>query len=168
VTICALAASDAAVLPARIIADKAEKTPEAANNLVKVLRVMLKYAITLDMIESNPATGIKRYKSRGTGFHTWAEDEITKFEATQAVGTKARLAHALLLYTGQRVSDVCKMGWQHINGDLIAVKQQKTGTPLMLPLHPELKALLAMLPRTNLTFVVTAYGAGFTAQGLGT
>ena len=94
------------------------------------------------MIESNPATNIKRYKSHGTGFHPWTEDEIAKFEAAHAIGTKPRLAHALLLYTGQRVSDVCRMGWQHVNGDLIAVRQKKTSTPLMLPLHPELKAML--------------------------
>src|SRR5262249_46355975 len=71
-------------------------------------------------------------------------------------------------YTGQRVSDVCRMGWQHINGNLIMVKQQKTGTPLLLPLHPELKIMLMKLPRTNLTFIVTARGAAFNAKGLGT
>lgn len=151
-----------------IIGDMAVKTPEAANNLVKLLRVMLAYAVTLGMISSNPAKDIKRYKSYGTGFHTWTEQEISQFEATHAVGTKARLAQALLLFTGQRVSDVCRMGWQNISGDLIAVKQQKTGTPLLLPLHPELKTILAALPRTNLTFIVTARGAAFNAKGLGT
>jgi hypothetical protein len=45
-----------------IIGDMAVKTPEAANNLVKLLRVMLAYAVTLGMISSNPAKDIKRYK----------------------------------------------------------------------------------------------------------
>src|SRR5262249_41010266 len=79
----------------------------------------------------------------------------------------ARLAFALLLYTGQRVSDVSKMGWQHVNGDMIKVQQQKTGKVLLLPLHPELKSMLAMLPRPNMTFMMTVYGAPYTAQGLG-
>jgi integrase len=150
----------------QIMAAKAD-TPEAANNLIKILRVMLNYAIEIGMIESNPATDIKRYKS-GDGFHTWTEDEIAKFEEVHAVGTRARLALALLLHTAQRVSDVCKMGWQHVNGgDAIAVTQKKTGTSLTIPLHPDLKALLAAMPRTNLTFIVTARGAPFTAKGLG-
>jgi hypothetical protein len=51
------------------------------GNLIKLLRVMLNYAVDLGMIESNPATGIKRIKSRGDGFHTLTEDEIAKFEA---------------------------------------------------------------------------------------
>jgi hypothetical protein len=38
-----------------------------------------------------------------------------------AVGSKARLALALLL-TGQRRSDVVRMGWQHLSGSAIAVK----------------------------------------------
>jgi site-specific recombinase XerD len=84
--------------------------PAAANNLVKILRMLLNYAVSLDMIDSNPATGVKPYKINSDGFHTWTEDEITQFEATHPVGTKARLAFALLLYTGQRVSDACKMG----------------------------------------------------------
>ena len=69
------------------------------------------------------------------------------------------------LYTAQRKGDVIKMGWQHITGDSIAVRQEKTGTPLLLPIHPELKAMLASVPRTNMTFLMTEKDAPFTAQG---
>jgi integrase len=156
----------------RIMADRAEtpegaKTPEAANNLIKLLRVMLNHGVALGMIENNPAIGIKRIKNRGDGFHTWTENEIAQFEATHPVGTKARLALALLLHTGQRVSDVARMGWQHVTGDAIKVQQQKTGRVLLLPLHPELKTMLATLPRTNMTFIVSERDAPFNAQGLG-
>jgi integrase len=139
----------------QIMADKAEtpeaKTPpEAANNLIKLLRVMLNHGVALGMIENNPAIGVKRIKNRGDGFHTFTENEIAQFEATHPIGTKARLALALLLHTGQRVSDVARMGWQHVTGDAIKVQQQKTGKVLLLPLHPELKTMLATLPRTNM------------------
>jgi integrase len=59
------------------------------------------------------------------------------------------------------------MGFQHVSGDAIAVKQQKTGKVLTIPLHPDLKIMLAALPRTNMTFIVTERGAPFTAKGLG-
>src|SRR5262249_34505673 len=39
-------------------------TPEAANNLLKALRVILNYAVEIGMIATNPAIGVKRYKSR--------------------------------------------------------------------------------------------------------
>jgi integrase len=148
-----------------IIAAKAD-TPEAANNLLKVLRVLLDYALSIDMIASNPAVGVKRYKSRGEGFHPWSEAEVAEFEAAYPIGTKERLALALLLYTGQRVSDVARMGWQHIKGEHITVRQEKTDTPLMLKMHPELVRMLTVVPRSNLTFLLTERSAAFSAAGL--
>ena len=142
------------------------KTPEAANNLLKVLRVLLDYAVSIDMIASNPAIGVKRYKSRSDGFHTWSESEVAQFEAAYPIGTQERLAFALAIYTGQRVSDLVRMGWQHVKGEWIAVRQEKTSTPLMLKMHPDLTHILSTAPRDNLTFLVTEYGAPFTAAGL--
>jgi integrase len=145
-----------------------EDTPTAANNLLKILRVMLRLAVRENMMNSNPATGVEKYKIDSDGHHTWSEDEIAQYEAAHLIGTRARLAQALLLYTGQRVSDVHRMGWQHMTGDGVKVRQKKTGKFLTIPLHPQLKAMLATLPRTNMTFMVTERGAPFTAQGLGT
>lgn len=149
-----------------IIGAKAS-TPEAANNLLKVLRLLLAFAVDLDMIPHNPAIGIKKYKSKGEGFHTWGEDEILQFEARHLIGSKARLALALLLYTAQRRGDVVRMGYQHLKGNQIAVRQEKTDTPLLIPIHPELAAALAAVPKGNMTFLLTGQGAPFTAAGFG-
>jgi integrase len=143
-----------------IIGAKAD-TPEAANNLLKVLRVILNYAVEDGMIANNPAVGVKCYRSRGEGIHTWSEDEIAQFQARHPIHTRAGLALALLLYTVQRRGDVIRLGFQHIQGDVIALRQDKTDKPLQLPMHPELKRALAMAPRTNLTFLVTASGRPF-------
>src|SRR5262245_54962646 len=148
-----------------IIGAKAD-TPEAANNLLKVLRMLLAYALDQGMIKTNPAVGVKGYRSRGEGFHTWTEAEVGQFEAAYLVGTKERLALALFLYTAQRVSDVVRMGWQHVKGDRIAVRQQKTDMPLLIKLHPELLRALATVPKSNLTFLTTERGAPFTPAGL--
>jgi tetratricopeptide (TPR) repeat protein len=96
-----------------IIGAKAN-TPEAANNLLKVLRVLLDYAVDQGVIDSNPAKAVKRYRSRGEGFHTWSEGEIAQFQARHPIGSRAGLALALLLYTAQRRGDVVRMGWQHV------------------------------------------------------
>lgn len=119
------------------------------------------------MIASNPAAGVKKYRSRSEGFHSWSEDEIAQFEQRHEIGSRARLAFTLLLYTAQRRSDVVRMGWQHVQGDAIAVRQEKTGTALMIPLHPDLALVLGSVPRTNLTFLMTEKGAPFTPAGAG-
>ena len=63
-----------------IIGAKAE-TPEAANNLLKVLRVLLDHAVDQEMIDSNPAMGVKRYRSRGEGIEAWTEDAVAQYRA---------------------------------------------------------------------------------------
>ena len=92
--------------------------------------------------------------------------EVAQFQATHPVGTTARLAFVLALYTAQRVSDVVRMGCQHVKGDRIAVRQQKTNKPLLIKMHPELVRVLASVPKGNLTFLVTERGAPFTPAGL--
>jgi integrase len=148
-----------------IIGAKAD-TPQAANNLLKVLRLLLNYAIEVDMLASNPAVGIKPYKSRKEGFHVWTESEAEQFEARHPIGTTARLAFTLALYTSQRVSDLVRMGWQHVKGDRIAVRQQKTDKPILIKMHPELVRVLASVSEGNLTFLLTERGAPFTPAGL--
>src|SRR5262249_57632 len=112
------------------------------------------------------ATG-KRYRSHGDGIHTWTESEVARFEERHPIGTKSRLALALLLYTAQRPSHVVCFACQHITGDAIALRQEKTNAPLLIPIHPELAKTLAAVPRTNITFLVTERGKPFTRAGFG-
>ena len=149
-----------------IIGAKAS-TPEAANNLLKILRVILNFAVAERMIAGNPALVVKRYKKRGEGIHIWSEAERAQFEARHPIGSKARLALELLLSTGQRRSDVVKMGRQHIEDACIAVRQEKTDEPLLIPIDPPLAAVLAALPRTNMTFLMTEFGKPFASAGFG-
>jgi integrase len=92
---------------------------------------------------------------------------VAQFEKRHPAGTKAHLALMLMLYTGQRGSDVIRFGFQHIRGDKIAVRQKKTDTPLLLPIAPELAQALKDVPRKNLTFLLTAFGAPFSFNGFG-
>ena len=152
---------------AAIIAAKAN-TPEAANNLLKVLRHLLDHAMAINMIDSNPAAEVVKFRTQGDGVHSWTEEEVAQFEMHHAIGSKARLALALML-TGQRRGDVVRMGWQHLSDGAITVKQEKTGARLVISLDidPSLPEALALVPRTNLTFLTTKFGAPFTPAGFG-
>lgn len=77
------------------------------------------------------------------GFRTWNEDEIAQFEAIHPIGSRARLAFALLLYTGQRRGDVIRMGRQQVLDGFIGVRQQKTGTVLEIPILAGLREVLS-------------------------
>src|SRR5262249_57869369 len=104
------------------------------------LRSLCQCALKGGWLRTDPTRDIKQRPVKGDGFHTWTEDEIEQFEAHHPIGTKPRLALALLLYTAQRRSDVVRMGRQHIKDGVLTVKQQKTGVALAIPAHPHLQA----------------------------
>ncbi|WP_075216040.1 site-specific integrase [Mongoliimonas terrestris] len=151
----------------KAIIGKKAATPAAANNLLDRIKVLMAFAVDLDMRKDNPAHGLRGFRLAGDGFHTWTEEEIARFEERHALGSKARLAFALLLYTGQRRSDVVNMGRQHVADGRIAVRQQKTDARLQIRIHPELQAAMGAMPSTNLTFLVTELGKPFSPAGFG-
>jgi integrase len=142
-------------------------TPAAANHWLRLVKALMTYAVEEGWRKDNPTTGICRIKMRTDGFHTWDESEIAAFEKHHPIGSKARLALALLLYTAQRRSDVVRMGRQHIRDGVVHVRQQKTGTMLAIPMHPALAAVIEATPTEQLTFLTTSFGKPFTAPGFG-
>ena len=81
------------------------------------------FAIAEDMRKDDPTTGTTAPKATTNGWNSWGEEQINKFETHHPMGTRPRLALALLLYTAQRKGDVIRMGRQHVHGDLIEVQQ---------------------------------------------
>lgn len=150
----------------KLMSARAEK-PESANGLRKALRAMMQHAVDTGMRSDDPTRDVKSIRVKSDGFHSWTDEEIAQFEEHHQVGTRARLAHALLLYTGQRRGDAIRMGRQHIRDGVIEVRQQKTGTKLFLPLHPTLAAIIDETPKNHLTFLTTQFGKPFTAAGFG-
>jgi hypothetical protein len=149
-----------------ILARKAA-TPHAANNLHKLIRLLMRFAIEEDWRRDDPTIEVRAVKVRSDGFYTWTEDDIAAFKRRWAIGTKQRLAMELALNTRQRRSDLVRMGKQHIRNGRIEVTQQKTNTKLAIPIHGDLQAVLDSTPSGHLTFLTTAYGQPFMPAGFG-
>ena len=149
-----------------IIGDMSDRMG-AANNLLKRLKVLTRFAVDIGMLKIDPLIGMKGFKYEAKGFHTWTDDEIEQYEKRHPQGTKAHLAMALMLYTGQRRSDAVRLGRQHLKGDRILVRQQKTKALIDIPVHPKLRAAIDALPCENMTFLTTEQKRPFTANGFG-
>ncbi len=152
-----------------MMADK-RATPGAARNFLKRLRTLLDFAVDRGYRADNPARTVKAPTTASGGFRAWTDADIAKFEKHHLAGSRARLALALLLYTGQRRSDVVTMGRQHVVDGKIHVLQLKgqKGRPrtrLAIPLHPILKRTLDAEPKANMTFLMTAFGKPMSAAG---
>jgi integrase len=154
-----------------------EGGPHAGNNLRKQLKKLFPLAVSMGLRKDDPAAALKKIKRKpGEGHRTWSEDDIATFVAKYPFGTREYLALSLLLYTGQRRSDVVKIGPKNVRGTYdpeeftgrkLSLTQQKTGTSLVLPITPELAAALvqANIPADAPAFLLTKHGQPYTPQG---
>ena len=106
--------------------------------------------------EDDPTLRVKRLPAGE--HHSRTDKEIAAFEARWPIGTRERVAFALLLNTGQRLDDVWLMSWRDLEGPGINVVQGKTKTRLWIPLHPDLAAVLQQWPREHVTILNTRFG----------
>jgi enterobacteria phage integrase len=140
----------------KIINKIGEKRPGMGNLTRAVMRRVMQFAVKTRLRKDNPFLGIEAFKVGE--HHTWTDAELKQFEDKWRLGTRQRLAYALLLYTGQRVGDVTRMGRADVSDGLIHVVQQKTGAELWVPIHPELQRAMKASPAKGLTLVGDANG----------
>jgi enterobacteria phage integrase len=137
--------------------------PGAALGILKMLRILIRHAIDIGWLNHDPSLGIKRPRTRE--IRSWTDAEIQKFEHRWPIGTKQRLAFALMLHTGQRRGDVHRMTWADVSDGAIRVTQQKTGRKLTIPLHRNLLEVLAVADRDHVTIINTQHGKPFAVSG---
>lgn len=121
--------------------DELKDKPGAANKMIRVVKALMVFALERGYVGANPAQGVKMLKIGE--WRPWTAEEIGNFEARWPTGTLARTGFALALYTGQRRADVARLTWAMVAGGSLRLRQLKTGTDLVIPIHPELKAALA-------------------------
>jgi integrase len=141
------------------------RTPQAANNFLKTVRALMLHCIELRLRDDDPTQGVKSIQAKTDGYRTWTEADVAAFEAKHPIGSRARLALELLLYTAQRRSDVVALGRQHLRGGALHLRQSKTGRPLEIPVHPALQRVLEATPSDHLTFLTTQAGKPFSPAG---
>lgn len=146
---------------------------EAARKLRKELVRLFDFSIAIRQRQSNPVRQAARVKvaagERSKGFHTWTEEEIAQYRAFHKLGTKARLAMELMLWTGQRRIDAIRLGLADVRQGRVSLTQSKTGKDMRLPVAPQLlEAIVAMPPRPDDgPFIRTEYGRPFSNGGFG-
>ena len=142
-------------------------TPAAANNLLRIIHLLMRHAMDLEMSHDDPTVGIRKFSIRSEGHRTWEESAIDDYVDKHPPGTRAHLALILLLYTGLRRSDVVRVGPQHIRDGYLTIRQTKTGTEVSIPVHARLREALDQVKPDSMVYLTTAYGKPFTANGFG-
>lgn len=155
--------------------DELCERPEAANSLIKALRQVFKFGVTYGHCTSNPASDVEMLESFGDGIAAWHAEQVEAFERTHPIGTTARLSMSLALFTGQRRSDLVKLGRQHLvareGREWLHFTQEKNRrrkpVEMWIPVASELREILDASPTGDMTFIQSEHGRPYTYESFG-
>ncbi|WP_245409718.1 tyrosine-type recombinase/integrase [Pararhizobium haloflavum] len=157
----------------REIRDDNADRPEAANGILKALRQVFAYGIEADIryVKGNPAREVQYLKSKGDGHHAWTIEEVEQYERVHAVGTMARLALALLLYTGQRRSDVVRFGPAMVKDNWLVFRQHKNRNSkpvdMAIPMVGPLREIIDGTPDAGDPWIRNEFGGPYGPDSFG-
>lgn len=115
------------------------ETPNMANRILSVLRIVFQYAVEWQLCDSNPCVDIKRHEeAKRNRYITDAE-----YGAIYAAAPpRLQIIMDLLYLTGQRIGDVLRIRYADIGQDGIAFTQEKTNARLVVGWSPDLRAVI--------------------------
>ena len=113
----------------------------------------------------NPCLLIPKLKG-GEGYEPWPWEMIEL--AREHLRSDLWRGAALALYTGQRMGDALGMRWDHVSGNIVTVAQEKTRKRVAVPLHEDLRKILAEVPKTAVTILTSTAGTPWTKDGFKT
>jgi len=126
------------------------ETPGAANSTLRVLRIVLQFAVDEGFIQQNPASR-PRLHSRPPRQAVWRSEDVQAFVSAARAADRHSMALAVLLGVsiGQRQGDLLRLNWSQYDGSVITLRQRKTGVLLTVPVTAELMALLNITNRLS-------------------
>jgi integrase len=108
--------------------ERRASTPAQARNFLDAMRGLFRWAFDAKHVARDPTASIKNPKrKKGPGFKKWSEEEVERYEARWALGTKERVWLDVLLYTGLRRGDAVIIGRQHVRNGVATLQTEKSG-----------------------------------------
>jgi integrase len=126
-----------------------ENTPAKANAVVRVLRILMGFAVDEGFIDHNPASR-PRMKGHPPRRQSWNDESVPAFCSTAQEADRHSLALAVLIgaNTGQRQGDILRLTWQQYDGQDLTLRQSKTGVLVSIPVTNEIKIALDITRET--------------------
>ena len=124
----------------RRLLDQFADVPGTGNNLLGTLRALSSWGLERGHFDHSITEAVKPYKSDG-GHKPWTTVQCAAAE--MLLSGMVRRAYFLARYTGQRGSDVVRLGPHMIDDGGFRITQQKTGREVWCPIDPELAAEMA-------------------------
>ena len=138
--------------------------PGKANNVLDGLRAMCRWAMgPRELLSRDPTLGVAHFAD-GAGHKPWTPEQLRI--ADEKFTGMLRRAYVLARYTGQRISDVVRLGFTDIDDGGFALRQKKTGVRPWCPIFPELEFEMATWEKRPGPFLLQDSGKPFSTNQL--
>ena len=143
----------------------ADRTYAQGKDLLSALRAVYRVACDDGLVSHDPTQGVRRKRNVSEGHRTWTADDCAAYEARHPLGTQARTAYAIGLYTAQRISDAVRIGRPHERHGRLRFTQAKNArrrpVEVDIPIVAPLREALDAWQGNGLTWLETEYGLPF-------
>ncbi|MEE9387044.1 MAG: tyrosine-type recombinase/integrase [Paracoccaceae bacterium] len=141
----------------------AKQSRRQADYALSVLALILAWSYDRGLVPCNPCERPgKVYRSKRVD-SIWSPDDEKAF--LDSAPEHLRLALVLALWTGQRQGDLLRLPWSAYDGDVIRLRQSKTGTRVTIPVGAPLRSLLDQTKKSTITILSTTRKASWTESG---
>jgi integrase len=145
----------------RAMMDKLAPTPGKANAFLGAMSALCVWARAYDHVSQSFVEGVRPFELTG-GHKPWSEAQVDA--ALTRLPGMVRRGIVLMIYTGQRGSDVVRLGPTHIDEGGFSLAQQKTGTEVWIPIVPELTAEMAGWEKRPGPYLLQASGKPYNRE----
>lgn len=143
------------------------KTPRTADYGLQVLSRVIAHGVETGRIARNPCEGIGHLYKNDRSTIIWLDVDLAMLKAT----CSAEIADAVDMarFTGLRLGDLVRLSWSHVGEDAIIIFTSKSGyrREAIIPLHDELRELLARIPKRSTTILTSTRGKPWSKDGFG-
>ena len=138
-----------------------ERAPFVANKILTTLRAMFNLAINLSLIESNPASHIKKNRENKRKRYLTNQELISIVREMNRLEKNIKYQKSilfiwLLILTGARKGEIAQAKWTDIQDNKLIIKNHKTdrlGEDRIIYLSPQIMSLLNKQSRNSVNIV---------------
>ena len=156
----------------QVMVNRRGATPFGQRNFLNTLRALFKWAMEEGRVPDDPTIGVTRPKASTSGYRTWGDEEIARFEGGSRSAARRGWPSACCCSPANGAATSC--AWARTWSALATTARnssslkRRRGTAITIPMHPKLREIIDATPMIGVkTFLVTHYGKPYTAAGFG-
>jgi integrase len=143
----------------------AKRSKRQADYAYVFFNIVLNWGKRRGKLPANPCRdqGVEKVYTTNRRDKVWTDAQIAAFKA--AASPEIAFAMDLGFWTLQRQGDLLELPWSAYDGDVITLKQNKTGAEVVVPVAGPLKKVLDAMPRKSPIMLVNQSGIPWSDDG---